>query len=98
MFFLFPGIPKDILCYIAGLSQLRGISFLLISMVGRFPALLLSNIMGNAAKEQNWLILVLTIVLGLIFALTGYLKRASIHKAIEKFAFKKDASGGSEES
>ena len=39
LFFLIPGIPKDILCYVAGLSRMRFIVFIVISTVGRLPGI-----------------------------------------------------------
>ncbi|MDR0357474.1 MAG: VTT domain-containing protein, partial [Clostridiales Family XIII bacterium] len=42
LLYLFPGIPKDIFSYAAGISNMRPIPFLAISMAGRAPALLAS--------------------------------------------------------
>jgi uncharacterized membrane protein YdjX (TVP38/TMEM64 family) len=51
LLFLIPGLPKDLLCFVAGLSALRPLVFLGISMVGRFPGILGSAFMGSAAGE-----------------------------------------------
>ncbi len=51
LLFLIPGLPKDLLCFVAGLSALRPPVFLGISMVGRFPGILGSAFMGSAAGE-----------------------------------------------
>ena len=40
LFFLIPGIPKDILCYVAGLSIMKLHIFLLFSTLGRIPGIL----------------------------------------------------------
>jgi uncharacterized membrane protein YdjX (TVP38/TMEM64 family) len=75
-FFLFviPGIPKDVLCYVAGISKLRLFAFLGVSMAGRLPGILGSSYMGSAAYSGAWraAIVVLAVaaalfVLGLVF-------------------------------
>jgi uncharacterized membrane protein YdjX (TVP38/TMEM64 family) len=53
LFFL-PGIPKDLLCYIAGLTPMPLATFVLISTIGRFPGVLLSCILGDGLAERNW--------------------------------------------
>lgn len=57
--FLTPGVPKDILCYIAGLSSLAFLPFLLFSMVGRLPGLIGSVIIGNGAAYGQWTLVVI---------------------------------------
>jgi uncharacterized membrane protein YdjX (TVP38/TMEM64 family) len=84
LLFLIPGIPKDILCYVAGLSRIGFISFLLISMGGRLPGVIGSTVIGNSAAGSNWTVTaavtgaaVLLFVLGLIF-------RSQLHALVEK--------------
>ena len=71
-FFLFviPGIPKDVLCYIAGVSKLALPAFLGVSMAGRLPGILGSAYMGSAAYSGAYrgAIIVLAIAVAL-FAL-----------------------------
>jgi uncharacterized membrane protein YdjX (TVP38/TMEM64 family) len=52
--FLLPGIPKDLLCYIAGLTPMHLVTFLVISTLGRFPGVLLSSIFGDGVAERDW--------------------------------------------
>src|SRR5262245_21010407 len=52
--FLLPGIPKDLLCYIAGLTPMHIVTFFLISTVGRFPGVMLSSVLGAGLAERNW--------------------------------------------
>jgi len=51
--FLIPGTPKDTLTYLAPLSRLSLLQFTLISVFARFPAMLSSTIMGDAAMQGN---------------------------------------------
>ena len=55
LLFLIPGIPKDTLTYIAGLTPVKPLRFLLISTLGRFPGLWGSAYIGANLQEKNYL-------------------------------------------
>ena len=54
LIFTVPGTPKDLLCYFAGLTDLRWSSWLLIASVGRLPSIITSTVGGNALGLQNY--------------------------------------------
>lgn len=54
LLFVIPGIPKDVLCYVAGFSRLSLAAFLGVSMAGRLPGILGSAFMGSAAYSGSW--------------------------------------------
>lgn len=54
LFFLLPGTPKDLMCYVAGLTDIKWTTWLIINLVGRFPAILLSALGGSALGEQKY--------------------------------------------
>jgi uncharacterized membrane protein YdjX (TVP38/TMEM64 family) len=62
LLFAIPGIPKDLLCFVAGLSRMRLASFLAVSLVARLPGIVGSSVMGDAASEGR---------LGILFGLLG---------------------------
>ena len=68
--FLIPGTPKDTLSYLVPLSRLSLLQFTLISVFARFPAILSSTMMGDAAMQGNWgiflVVFFLTAVLGIL--------------------------------
>lgn len=47
LFYLIPGLPKDICSYVAGLSEMKLKPFLIISLVGRSPAMMGSLLIGR---------------------------------------------------
>lgn len=96
LLFLIPGIPKDILCYIAGLSPLRFGAFLLISMIGRLPGIIGSAAMGNAAASSRWILTVILIVLSTLLFIFGMIFREKVHVYIERVALKKKSNNGDE--
>jgi uncharacterized membrane protein YdjX (TVP38/TMEM64 family) len=55
LLFMIPGIPKDTLTYIAGLTPVKPLRFLLISMLGRFPGLWGSAYIGANLQEKDYL-------------------------------------------
>ncbi len=83
MFILFciPGIPKDLLCYIAGLTPMPVVTFLLISTIGRFPGVFLSSLFGDGVAARDWTVVGLSTGL-----LLGFLGIVSLLRApIERF-------------
>lgn len=71
LFFLFPGTPKDLMCYVVGLSDIKLGTWILINLVGRFPAILLSTLGGDALGEKRYEIVILAIVVITIFYFAG---------------------------
>lgn len=52
--FLIPGVPKDVVTYLAGLTRISFHEFLVISTVARTPALLMSTLGGSAVADRNY--------------------------------------------
>ncbi len=52
--FLIPGFPKDYFCYLLGLSPMHVITFLVISIVGRFPGTVLLTMQGYSIRSENY--------------------------------------------
>lgn len=51
--FLLPGFPDDVVCYIAGLTKLSIKKLMLISILGRFPTIVITNMIGAGLSENN---------------------------------------------
>lgn len=52
--FVIPGTPKDLLCYVAGLTDMRLGRWLGITTVARIPAVLISAMGGNAIGTESY--------------------------------------------
>lgn len=86
LLFLIPGIPKDILCYVAGLSTMKFLGFLGVSMLGRLPGIVGSTAIGQAAGQGNrTVVIVISLVATLLFIL-GMRFHERIHGAIYAFS------------
>jgi uncharacterized membrane protein YdjX (TVP38/TMEM64 family) len=89
LLFVIPGIPKDILCYVAGLSSMRLVSFMLISGVGRLPGIFGSSFMGDAAAEHNWGMLIWIAAIATVLFAIGAVFQGKIFRFIESISKKK---------
>jgi len=84
LLFLIPGIPKDALCYIAGISGIRVVPFMLLSGLGRLPGLLGSAIIGGAAAQRNWTLAAALFSVSIAVFVVGLLFRRSLEEWIRK--------------
>ena len=80
--FFIPGTPKDTLTYLTPLSRLSLVQFTLISVFARFPAVLLSTVMGDAAMQGNWVVFILVFTLTAVIGILGIQFREQINKYI----------------
>ena len=69
--FTVPGTPKDLLCYFAGLTDLRWTTWLLIASVGRLPSIITSTVGGNALGLQNYQFAAITFAATTVIAGVG---------------------------
>lgn len=89
-FFLYviPGTPKDLITYFLGLTDMKWTTMLIITFIGRFPAILMSTLGGNAIGEQRYMDALLVLVLIGIFCAGGTLVYRKMQK---KHSAKKSA-------
>jgi len=73
--FLIPGIPKDFLCYILGLSHMRLWTFLIISTVGRLFGTIMLSAFGSFARNNQFIPLVALLVIMGLFLIVAYFYR-----------------------
>lgn len=52
--FLIPGTPKDLLTYIAGLTKIRLLPWILLTSIARIPSIVTSTISGNALGLEKY--------------------------------------------
>jgi uncharacterized membrane protein YdjX (TVP38/TMEM64 family) len=76
--FLVPGIPKDSLVYIAGLTPIKPLRFFLISTVARFPGLWGSAYIGANLQEKDYLPVWILSGVALVLFVVGALNRDRI--------------------
>lgn len=90
LLFLIPGIPKDALCYVAGLSTLRFPLFMVISTLGRLPGIVGSSALGGAAASQRWITVVTISAIALLLFAGGLIYRQRLHLLVERVIVRKE--------
>lgn len=94
LLFLIPGVPKDILCYLSGLSAIPFFLFFLISTIARLPGLALSVFFGSKLAEREWEVVLAIAVAVIALLLFGYCFRARL-RALEEWLLRRLGGGGS---
>ena len=82
--FLIPGIPKDVLTYIAGITPVKPLKFFAIIMIGRLPALLASSYIGSSTEKGNYVIVIILSVAAIILFVAGILLKDRIINIVHK--------------
>jgi uncharacterized membrane protein YdjX (TVP38/TMEM64 family) len=97
LLFVIPGIPKDILCYVGGLVNLRLGVFMAISMTGRLPGIIGSSWMGSAAREGDWTLAIVILAIASVLFFFGLFFRERIITFIGRILHRSVGSGSSSE-
>jgi uncharacterized membrane protein YdjX (TVP38/TMEM64 family) len=92
LLFLIPGIPKDVLCYVAGLSPMRFPFFVVASTIGRTPGIVGSAFIGDAAAARRWPLVIGLGAGAVVLFVAGWLLREPIQRWIEGVAERRRAS------
>ena len=71
--FMLPGTPKDLLCYFAGLTNIRFPVWLMICSLGRIPSIVTSTMGGDALGSKNYWGAILIFAVTLIVSAGGML-------------------------
>ncbi len=82
--FLIPGIPKDVLVYLSGLTPVRMLRFLVICTVARFPGVLGSAYIGANLQEKDYHVVYIMIGISLVLFTAGILMRNKIIDLLQR--------------
>ncbi|MBV4419926.1 TVP38/TMEM64 family protein [Clostridium tyrobutyricum] len=74
LLYLIPGIPKDILSYICGVSKMNLREFFIYSTLGRLPGIIISSYFGSKLYSGNKFVIVIISVSMVLLFLIGFLK------------------------
>jgi uncharacterized membrane protein YdjX (TVP38/TMEM64 family) len=94
LLFLIPGIPKDALCYVSGLSPLQFRFFIFASLAGRLPGIIGSSLIGSSVADRKWVLAGLIFAAATILFATGFLFRRRIEQWLLEIAERHDRSQG----
>ena len=93
LIYLIPGIPKDLVSYAAGISDMRFRPFLLVATVGRMPGMLGSLMLGHFFGRQDYRAMIIIAVVVAVILLICYIKRDALIRFLDDVE-KKDMEAG----
>jgi uncharacterized membrane protein YdjX (TVP38/TMEM64 family) len=93
LMFLVPGFPKDMLCYLLGLSRMRLRTFLIISIIGRAPGTYLLTVQGASVRDQQYGTTVVLAIVSAALLFAAYLYRARLFHWIKSMHGQTERSG-----
>ncbi len=88
LIYLIPGVPKDLVSYAAGISEMRFRPFVLTATVGRSPAMLGSLLVGHFFGKQNYTAMIILSAVVVILILICFVKRNDIIAFLDKVEMK----------
>jgi len=86
--YLIPGVPKDVLNYVAGLTDMEFLPFLIMSNAARIPAVSVTLLVGTHTFNGEWTLVAILIGAVLVLCLVGYIFRNRISDIFDKFYYK----------
>jgi uncharacterized membrane protein YdjX (TVP38/TMEM64 family) len=83
LLFLIPGFPKDLLCYLFGLSRMKLATFLVVSVIGRSPGTYYLTVQGAKFRDQEYYQVAVFAALSAAILLAAYLYRNKIFEWVK---------------
>lgn len=80
LLFLVPGFPKDLLCYVLGLTRMSLTTFLIVSSIGRLPGTYFLTIQGASLRDHHYKTALIFATISAVILLVAYLYRHSLHR------------------
>ena len=69
--FIMPGTPKDLLCYFAGVTDIKMWILILVCSLGRIPAIVTSTIGGDALGTKSYILATVVLIVTIFVSLSG---------------------------
>jgi uncharacterized membrane protein YdjX (TVP38/TMEM64 family) len=83
--FIFPGFPKDSLCFFLGFSAIPIRLFIILASIGRMPGTFMLSLQGALLMEQSYEMFVLILVICIILIFISFRYKENLYRWIEKF-------------
>ncbi|AYD39486.1 TVP38/TMEM64 family protein [Clostridium fermenticellae] len=78
LLYLIPGIPKDILGYICGISEINIKDFIIYSSLGRIPGIVISAYFGSKMYSKNYTLMAFIAIIMTLLFIVGVFKGEKI--------------------
>ena len=78
LIYLIPGVPKDLVAYVAGVSDMRIRPFLIVSTIGRSPGMLGSLLTGYFLSSRNYAAIGILAAITAVILIICFVKRKQL--------------------
>ena len=85
LLYLIPGLPKDMLAYPAGIARINYKAFIIMSLLGRTPAMTASILVGAMYEQKNYFIIGIVAAVSIIIFFICLIKRQQISQWMDRF-------------
>ncbi len=82
--FVFPGFPKDCLCFFLGFSAIPLKLFLILASIGRMPGTFMLSLQGSLLIEQSYEMFALIFGICIVLIFIAFRYKEKLYKWIEK--------------
>lgn len=83
-FYLIPGVPKDLVAYAAGISNMKLKPFLIVSMIGRTPGMIGSLLIGKQLEVGDYTTAIVIAVVAVILFVLGIIFRNKLTNLLDR--------------
>lgn len=88
LLFFLPGLPKDVLVYICGLTPVKPLQFFIIIIAARLPAMVGASFIGANIQRENYYAAITITVISCVLFVIGFLFKDKIIATIKKVFLK----------
>ena len=78
MVFLLPGLPDDMVCYLAGLTSIPLKKLMILILVGRLPSIIATNYVGSGLGDENLVPVIIASVAMVAIFIVAWIYREKI--------------------
>ena len=84
LLYAIPGIPKDVVSYAAGLSEMKYKPFIILSTIGRLPGMMGSIIIGSMWHKEEYVGMIILAIIAVVAFCTCIIYRKRLHELLDK--------------
>jgi uncharacterized membrane protein YdjX (TVP38/TMEM64 family) len=83
--FVFPGFPKDSLCFFLGFSAIPIKLFMILASIGRMPGTFMLSLQGSLLLEQSYEMFALILGICIVLIFIAFRYKENLYRWIERF-------------
>lgn len=86
LLFLLPGLPDDVICFVAGITTIRIRVLAVMAVVGRAPGIIVASFIGAGLAAERFVVVgLITVMLAIVWGI-GYYHRDQLLDLLDRYA------------